>query len=639
MAFGDPVIVSWDTHNINDDVNYRAGFRPGLDWGLPDVQAILARRTGRWPLVAGIARPGWRLQLEIVVVGADLRALRDQLLYWFDPEDETPKALVIEDSNSNELYVMAICEMLQPMMSEGLAADAAFVATLAVHNDVRWRKAGAETHQNDSIVASGGTWDVDNKGTDDAYPEIDIDPILAKTGSYLYRRWIPVIWRAGWPYTRYPTDICNDSFNTQALVTAVKMQALGEDLRVWVDGVEVDRWLDGINTTTTKVWVNLNFQAVQQATLAADIAGGGTVDTIDVNEPVNGFPSAGILLIGTEAFTYTAKNNSLRRFTGVIRAARGTSAGGHSAGAVVWWVQHDIWILYGNAAATAPSVDGNYEPAFELDHSVNTSWVYEEFGENDGLRPGQWTQATLFDSPYHYTANHATYADPWSEIGIRCLPTAWGRYKLWNPCGISDANFTNGEKYVEYLTASAFIVEICSSSDGVFWTLEYAVPLPGAASSWEAWSRNEALTVPSTFVALDVRNDLPSFLSYDCRAEAADVTLTFYAGYVPATSIGSEQGNYLLDCEIENTETGDKIRLAFTGDIGTMELHVNTDEKTVRNIGIGTGEDTNEFQALTLVDGPRRDWLRLVPGINTLRFTDAGTNGVNIYTHFEQRYY
>ncbi len=353
MAFGDPVILTWDGNNINDGASYQSGFRPGLDWGLPDVQAVLAPRTGRWPLVAGIARPGWRLQIEITVVGADLRALRDQLMRWFDPEDETPHALVVEDSDSNELYVMAICETLQPLMDGSLAADRGFIATLAVHNDVRWRTT-SETTGFEAVVASGQTWWVANDGTDDAYPEYVIDPYLAKTGSYLYKRWIPVIWRAGAPYTRYPTDITNDSFATDALVGAAKMQADGDDLRVWVDGAEVDRWLDGINTATTKVWVNLDFQAVQQATLAAAIAGAGAVDTIDVNESVSGFPSAGILLIGTEAFTYTGKNNSLRRFTGVTRSARGTAAGAHAINDAVWWVQHDIWILYGNAAATAP---------------------------------------------------------------------------------------------------------------------------------------------------------------------------------------------------------------------------------------------------------------------------------------------
>src|SRR4030042_1660518 len=102
------------------------------------------------------------------------------------------------------------------------------------------------------------------------------------------------------------------------------------------------------------------------------------------------------------AFTYTGKNNALQRFAGCIRAARGTAAGAHGLGDTVWWVQHDIWILYGNAAATAPTVDGNYEPAFELDDSVNTSWVYAEFGENDGLRTGQWSPKVVIDTPYPY---------------------------------------------------------------------------------------------------------------------------------------------------------------------------------------------------------------------------------------------
>ena len=34
---GDLNIVSWDGHDINDGSNYRAGFLPGMEWGLPDV--------------------------------------------------------------------------------------------------------------------------------------------------------------------------------------------------------------------------------------------------------------------------------------------------------------------------------------------------------------------------------------------------------------------------------------------------------------------------------------------------------------------------------------------------------------------------------------------------------------------------
>ena len=576
--------------------------------------------------------------LEIIIRGSSLRTLRDQLLRWFDPEAggtgvPTPKKLVVEDSGgAGDRYVYAICESLVP--AGEFVADV-FMATLSVHGDVRWRKT-SETSSYKWVLASGTTWTVTNAGTDDAYPKILLQPTDAKTGSYLYKRWLQVKWRASAPYSKYPVDITNDSFATDALVGAGKMQADGDDLRVWVDGVEVDRWLDGINTATTKVWCNLDFQANPAATLTANIAGGGTVDTIDVNESVAGFPSAGILAIDSEAFTYTGKNNSLQRFTGVVRAAKGTSMAAHSAGATVWWIQHDIWILYGNAAATVPTVNGHYEPAFELDHSVNTSWVYEEFGENDGLRPGQWASAALFDSPYPYTANHAAYADPWEEIGLRCVPTAWGQYKAYNPCGITNANFTNGEKWVEYLTASAFVVALKSSIDGTFWTTEYDIPIPSTTSTWEAWSRNEALGAGSLYVALDVRNDLPAFVGYDCRAEAADCTLTLDASYVPAISIGSEQANYVLACEIENTTTGDKIRVDFIMATG-LQLTVDTDAKTVTfNDSVSL---TSEFQALTVVGGARRDWLPLRPGNNTLKFTDVGTVGVLVYTNYEERYY
>ena len=41
---------------------------------------------------------------------------------------------------------------------------------------------------------------------------------------------------------------------------------------MYVDGVEADYWLDGINTATTKIWVNIDWQAAQRATLSAAMA-------------------------------------------------------------------------------------------------------------------------------------------------------------------------------------------------------------------------------------------------------------------------------------------------------------------------------------------------------------------------------
>ena len=85
------------------------------------------------------------------------------------------------------------------------------------------------------------------------------------------------------------------------------MQADGDDLRVWVNGIEVDRWLQDIDTATTQVWVNLDWQPLEEGSLATAVAATGAITTLDLNEDISGFPSNGVLIVGSEAFVYTGK--------------------------------------------------------------------------------------------------------------------------------------------------------------------------------------------------------------------------------------------------------------------------------------------------------------------------------------------
>ena len=282
-------VVSWDGNDLND-----ASYATTMIGGrarLPEVAVQIAPRTGRWPVLSGVKRSGKPIRLSISVKASGVESALDDLCAWFDPEDETSKALIIsDDDNSNQRYVMATCRALVPQDEKRHLQ----VATLVIDGDVRWRSTTTST-TNWSVTASGDTQAVTNDGKDDAYPVISITPTSYKSGggasSYTYRRFIAVRWRISSSYTQYPIDICNDSLDTDALVTAGKMQADGDDLRVEVNAVEVDRWLDGIDTVSTKVWVNLNFQAKQESTISAAIGSGDTVTSLQVDDSIAGFPS------------------------------------------------------------------------------------------------------------------------------------------------------------------------------------------------------------------------------------------------------------------------------------------------------------------------------------------------------------
>jgi hypothetical protein len=387
-------VVSFKGTAINDGTNYQAGLL-GQVRGLPRLTANMVERTGRWPLLGGVTRPGRDLTLVIILLG-DVAAQQAAIAALFDPEDETPGQLIVSDNDgSDQRYVMVLCEALDEAPGSG---GTVFVASLKIDDDVRYRTVAVS--ESTSLFPTGVEVVVTNGGADMARPVIRIKPTTAKAGdSFLYRRWVPIRWRVNEAGTNYPIELTNGGWDTAALVTASKMQANGNDLRVFVDGVEAaDRNVNRMNQTNTLVWTALQFNPKQEATLTEAIASTGAVDTLDANESISGFPSQGILMIDSEAFTYTSKNNSLRRFLGVTRAQRDTSMAAHSAGATAWWVQRDVFIKYGNPTAGAAPENEAWKSGMMNINSSNAEWNWDDIKGGDGVyhRVAAWKYTGAF---------------------------------------------------------------------------------------------------------------------------------------------------------------------------------------------------------------------------------------------------
>ena len=621
------ILVSWDGKNINDGTSYQA-IIDASNYGLPGISPQLGLRQGAWPLLAGIERPGKVIYFEIYIRGTSVGTKQKQLSQWFDPDDETPKRLVGEDYGGGPTrFIMGICIALEEVpFSAGLR----FVVSIQVHGDVMWRETIPSAASSWNITATGQTKVVANGGEMDCYPILSIEPTATKTGSWPYKIFIPVKWRADGAGTNYPIDVVNNGLDTQIGSTNFAL-ANGNDLRTWVDGVEVDRWLDGPNTATTKVWANLDFAATIDMTLDGAIGSGAT--EITVAESITNMPSAGILYIGTEAITYTSKSNSAKTFYGLTRGAKGTSAAAHSIYADVFWLQHEIWILYGNAGAGSPPARSWLAPMFRLDTSTNTSWDYDDFNSFDPYeffrepRSASWGYTYNGDAEV-YSGNQGGAADPQTELGCHAVDFGAAKWYLENPCGIVTANFQNCEKRCSNITEWSPTAEPAYIYSNL--AIEYRVPAPGFNDTWESWSRNETLTSGAIKVGLYAQTDF----FYETFLEASDVTLALNTSNTPVIAIGAEQNSYSLDCVIVNTTTGDSVELLATIE-EDEELELDTDAKTV----IYLLDESNQFQALTISGGPRRDWLPLEPGNNTLRFDDVGTNGVTIDVTYEERYY
>jgi hypothetical protein len=517
-------------------------------------------------------------------------------------------------------WLDVLCEAVQAQDGH----DYGLVATLDVDSDIRWRSRDGDAAFW-RVYADTGTIKVENLGDDDAYPIFNLTTRTAKTG-VAYSRYIFLIWKAPASATNYPVRITLPDLTGKA-------QADGDDIRVMVDGAAMDRWLDG-TIAAYNVWVNLNFSACPSAiTLASQMLIGDSVTLITCACSLSSWPASGTVLIESEAFVYTGKSGVT--LTGVTRAAKGTAAATHAAATPIYLVQRDIVITYGDGALTAPTVDANYKPAFELDHSTNTSWVYEAFGDDAGLRTGAWTFEVIAGVATAYTANQGTLATPWTEAGT--LATAkyygYGAWKLYNPCGVTNINVTNGEYYGQTHLGSCYL-SIKSSINGSTWSLLYLL-LATCDASWRAWSQNVALSTGSKYVL--VKSGIDSYTagygSEQLWAEFADATVTLNSSYTPAITVGSEAGSgAVFTPTITNLTTGESITL--TAAIGVdVTMTVNTTDKTLT-----LSDGSSRLDALAL-DEVRREWLRLMPGINVLNFSDTGTVKLEIEIEWDRRYF
>lgn len=620
-------ISTWNGHNINDGTNYNAWIEES-GWRLPPYSVVTSQREGRAPVVSKVDQLAHYFLIGINIIGSGVAAKRTQLRQWFDPTDETPYQLIVTGDAGNTQYIEAVCEEFVAESSAGIT----FLVYLKVHDDTAWRKNTATTPSAWNITTSASTNGYTNSGEFDAYPTYTITPTSAKTGTNPYKKFIAVHWKAA-AVTSYPTDIGNDSLDTRTASTNFA-SAAGDDIRVYVDGSLVDYWLDGPNTATTKVWCNLNWKKGKTVTLESAL-GTGSIETLDVNEDISEFDDKGILQIESEFFIYTAKNVSLKRFTIASRAAYASTAATHAADTSVLWIQHEIILTYGSASLSAYTVDANYQPIFNLTNSTNTSWDYDNFGEDDGLRTGAWKKGPEFAQlGGNYTANHNTNADPWSEIGayqdlVGYLFTPY--FYMFNPCGITTANFQNGEKYASFGVAQ-WKGKIKSGVVNPISVTEYTIPGISTATSWIAWSSSVSLTAGSKYVSM--------FLDYTYGGagtgmyiEAADVTLSLNTSSTPAVTLGVEDGNYNLDATITNNTTGYAISVSLQMDT-SQSLTINTWDGTVTY----NKDGSSQYGAVTRLGGPRTAWLALQPGSNVLQFDDSGTGNVTIGVSYNERY-
>ena len=628
--------VSYGGSSINSASTYEAHFIRDI-FDLPRYTAVRVARSGAQPLIGGVNREGRTMFLEVWLgtsgTMAGLKAI-------FDPDDEQAKALVAQRSDGTNVYVMAICsEIKEDADGSGLA----FVVTLEIHGEVHWQAATATTTRQ-SISSSGQTFTVSNPGDMLAYPKITITPTSAKSGGNNYQRFVVVEWGNAYGVSNHPVDIVGAGLDTRVSPTTNFATSDGADVRLWVDGKAADFWLGNINTTTTRIWANLDMAAGVSLTLDGGIDASAT--TLTFNEAITDLPAAGLLLLNSgEVVTYTSKDNAAQTVSGVVRGAKNTTAATQADGTAVKWLQHDIVITYGDATLAAYVSDDTKKPVFTLASSTNTSWVYSGvFGDDARRRTGGWVPSAglgsgTADAGYGFTRDHsvsgtAELVSPWDCVGVSQVNEGITRFWLYNPRGVSAANITGGKTKTAVAAAAASFARVETSADGNVWITELAITAT-ANTSWTTFSQNltslyTSSTKETKYVALTIEEGMDDAESY--KAQITAVTMTLQTGVTVA--VGAENSAYSTDIVIANSTRSEQIRVR-TAVATDVPIEIDCANFTA----VRTDDNSSVIGAIDAATLRRKRWMSLNTGDNTIAVTETGLAGVGVDFDLNERYY
>lgn len=624
------------------------------------VNPSYIKRAGAPPVYAGKDFQPVVLNLEIIMQH-DTWTLFESLNQLFDTKDETPRQFICQDidfvasSDYVQYYVYAT-----PKSVLGGHDGTMATVTLALDDPV-WQSV-TQNSQTFSTTASTSSTDVTTTGNDYAYPVFEITPTAQAVQGYNNALYLQVLPTSTVPWNNRFLDITGSSdttFDTAALVTATKMQADGDDLRVFRDGVEIDRWLNGINTTDTHVIVNDDMPAAANLTLKTAL-GAGAVTEIEINYTAANYaamaplPQVGRLILDaslgstdTEEFTYTAKTmtDTKLAFTVNARAVRNTIAIAHAAGGFVRFLPHDFTIVYGNSAATAPVTDDTKKPIVALT-SRNNSFTYTNFlSTASPQRPHSFYQSALsvpkgWNSKVYTSTNDGGDTDPATAIGLTAETYQSGGVwrsdsvaLMWNtrfPDGIASIA-ASGEQYQTVvgiptysLLASPEATKINNVSPTTLWTVSAQATTD--YSTWTTWSKSSSdATIPTGAVNLLFLMQGSILGDTDCFSKVSISSLTVGLTNYPHVMIRSElTTNIKMDLTITNETMSESIRLQYPTVINqTVYVDCDPDYPTFKY----NGQMMNGAIQLSSI---RAAWLRFQPGSNTIGYQTNNTNANDV---------
>jgi hypothetical protein len=597
------------------------------------------KRTNAFPQFASLDMDGITLPVVIKIAsGGSLLALKQV----FDPSSyylPVPKKLIVKDPSGGRWSVMAVAKNLietsQKKATAMLRISQPVWVSETLHTKI-WNVPGA----NLAITIDGNTW---------ALPTLKMKPTGENTNNFVHNEPITVLNKTAARAAQFPLQIIG-GWNTLALAGQIQVDC--SDVRLTIDDVETDAWIVRPNTTNTGIWINANLEAKTELKLGAAIAATGDIGEVQFaagSEAVlKKIKTRGAFRIGTEIYTYSGGvNPTARKVGGVQRSQRNTSPAAHAVGTVVYFIEHDVRLMWGNPIAVARVNDDSKKPAFDLEASDNTQWVFNQFGDKAQLMSASWkpgAKSTGLVSSY-YTDEANEYDEIWpadvlgAEVntylskGKTVGDTATITWDLNVPFGIYSV-LGSGKKYRVGAKMPVFTLQ--KSVNGTAFKIMSTEGSPVNESTLTDFTIAELLTGASasynpTWLRFSLAGAIAGTAGAMARVEMQSVTVKPVTGNVPTIVRGTDVANVQLQAAITNLSSRDQDEIdinypAVTG----KTLVIDTEKKII------TYEGHDADPAL----GPyptRGEWLPFLPGLNTLQFASTVSGPVEITVEYRER--
>lgn len=636
-------LLTWNSLNIASST-LNSIIPPGQLANL-SATAVTVPRAGDFPFLSTTNPNAHVFVINVYVAkNQNINTARELVKQYFNITDQTRHNLVAQDESdgNRQYYLTGFPIGISPLGGNEINA---FSVRLQVEYPY-WQLVIASVDSWD-ITASGDSDAVTNSGNINVPPIFTITPTTTKTKGLKYWRYVPIYNNLDTSFVA-PLDITNGGLDVQTLIDAGKMQANGNDLRVWSDGSFSDRWLYEVDSDSDPglIWMNYNLSSRKEAVTLSTFDSDDTTILFTQTRASKQFlqslkqVSNYTLFIESEAITFDPDNIDLINYqiTSLGRGKKYTTAVSHSASSTVRYIEHDLWIMYGDSDLGTPDIDDDYKPIFNLSSS-NQIWSYTEFFDNDSNRSGMWSGGVSLSKTglsYVFTDDENTFTDPATVMGIAIanygdnrvmFEVAVAEWLFSHPAGITDVVYS-GKKYA---TAESWpdIAGLQYLQPNAVWFTASNNIIPITPLSWNSFGP-ETVNLLGTYNTIRFAMDgaLQPISNEATLIQFDNVSLTFDSDNLPTMSVGSENSINFFDFKLTNSTTGEYILVTTPCPLN----QVLTIDCVNKEAYLEDGSRVN-----VRLSSDRDNWLDLQPGVNNLNYVDVGTVAVNINTTHRDR--